>query len=134
MSIKEQIAYLRGLIEGADYFAKDDKGKDIWNNLLQICSGLANKVEFLEQDNQELAEYIEAVDMDLADVEEVLFESDEDVELICPECGANVDCEELDDCTCPECGGSLCDEEDYDEDYQADDESEDVKGRLSNRD
>lgn len=123
MNVKERIAYVRGLIEGADFYGKDTQAKAIWESLLRICDDLATTVEELQEGQQETDDYVEAIDSDLADLEgEVYGYDDEDeeddaaeegemVEMECPNCGEEVFFEEdfLYDAdveiSCPECGG-----------------------------
>lgn len=121
MNVKERIAYLRGLIDGSDFCGRNAQMKSVWDSLLAICSDLADKVEMLEAGQAETDEYMEAIDCDLADLEDELFGFDDDddddddlddhvVEMVCPECGEEVFFEEefLYDSdvevTCPECG------------------------------
>lgn len=112
MEVKERIAYVRGLLEGADFYGRDERGRAIWENLLGICSQLADAVEMLEEEQDELEAYIAAVDADLSDLEEE-SEVSEYVVVECPRCGEEVCFEEdllFDDETqvsCPECGEEL---------------------------
>ena len=116
MGVKERIAYLRGLFDGSGFCADDPQAKSAWDSLLAICSDLAEKVEMLEAGQAETDEYLEAIDSDLADLEDALFGFDDDmcdsdiVEMICPECDEEIFFEEdfLDDSdveiACPACG------------------------------
>jgi predicted RNA-binding Zn-ribbon protein involved in translation (DUF1610 family) len=122
VKVKERIAYLRGLIDGSDFCGQNAQVKSVWDSLLALCSDLADKVEMLESGQAETEEYMEAIDCDLADLEDELFgcgddddDDDDDldgdvVEMACPECGEEVFFEEdfLYDSdvevTCPECG------------------------------
>lgn len=118
MTVKERIAYLRGLIEGSAFLGKDPQAKAIWENLLDICDGLADAVQELEDEQEETQEHVEAIDCDLTDLEaEVYGYEDEDdidggdmVEMECPNCGEEVYFEEefLYDSdievSCPGCG------------------------------
>lgn len=129
--VKEQVAYLKGLIDGADFLAKEGKERLIWERMLEFFSSVAEGLDELKTGQTELEEYVEALDDDLSDVEEELFgeeEEDEDefVEMECPKCKESVRfAEELlyeDDVevTCPNCGEVVYasepeDEEDGDE-------------------
>lgn len=117
LTVKERIAYLRGLIEGSDFCGDNAQAKTIWESLLDICEDLADNLELLEADHSETEEYVETIDNDLADLEDFLFGFDDDeillddmVEMTCPECGEQV-CFEEDflyesdvEVSCPECG------------------------------
>ncbi|HHW10109.1 MAG TPA: hypothetical protein GXX29_09070 [Firmicutes bacterium] len=127
MEIKERIAYLRGVIEGAEFYGQDAKAKTVWETLLAICDQLADELEELNTTVEELEEHVEAIDSDLYDLEgEVFGEDDEDfddeedededdedddlLEMECPHCGESVFIEDgfLYDpeaaISCPECG------------------------------
>lgn len=112
MEIKERIAYIRGLLEGAEFYGRDDRGRAIWENLLGVCSQLADSVSTLEEEQADLGAYLEAVDADLADLEEVT-DVPEYVVVDCPHCGEEVCFEEeflYDDhaqVACPECGEEI---------------------------
>lgn len=122
-TIREKIAYLKGLMEGSDFYRRDGHSEAIWNRLLEILEDLSDQVEALRQSQEETEEYLEAIDSDLGDVEEELYGSDDDdddvdddvefVEMECPNCGETVyfEREFLDDddveISCPECGQVL---------------------------
>lgn len=118
MTVKERIAYIQGLIEGADAFAAEPRLRGIVENLIEVCQGLADEVDRLRARHDDVQAYLDAVDDDLADLEEQWHEHagehDEDdesyVEMQCPKCGEDVYFDEafLDDedveVSCPECG------------------------------
>lgn len=112
MEIKERIAYIRGLLEGADFYGRDERGRAVWENLLGVCGQLADSIAALEEEQAELGAYLEAVDADLADLEEAA-DVPEYVVVECPHCGEEVCFEEeflYDDSAqvaCPECGGDI---------------------------
>lgn len=111
-TIKEKIAYLRGLLEGGNLYGKDPNAKVFWDHLLSILDDVAESIDALGANQEELAEYVEAIDSDLMDLEEEAYPDEDDdwVETDCPECGEPVSFEEsflYDDdvqVTCPECG------------------------------
>ena len=86
MEIKERIAYIRGLLEGADFYGRDERGRAVWENLLGVCGQLADSIAALEEEQAELGAYLEAVDADLADLEEAA-DVPEYVVVECPHCG-----------------------------------------------
>lgn len=114
-TVEEKIAYLKGLMEGGDFYAKDPASRAIWEQLLAILDDLARATSALQHDQEELEEYVEAIDSDLMDVEDQVYNGvDEDyVQMECPNCGKTVSFEEdflYDDdveVTCPECGGVI---------------------------
>lgn len=112
VEIKERIAYIRGLLEGAEFSGGDDRGRAIWENLLGVCSQLADAVNLLEDEQADLGAYLEAVDADLSDLEEITDIPDY-VIVECPHCGEEVCFEEeflYDDhaqVACPDCGEEI---------------------------
>lgn len=120
--LKEKAAYLRGLVEGAN-FTQDEKQKVIWDNLTEFCDEMAENMEELEDSQDEFAEYIEAIDEDLSTLEKFFYESDENneetellfspeaeksvMELSCPFCREEIYFEDEPgnyEVVCPECG------------------------------
>ena len=127
MTISEKVAYLKGLAEGLDLdTAKSKEGKLI-SVMIGILEELAMSVEDLEENALNLGDEIDVLSDDLSDVEDVVFDEEEDgdwFEVECPTCGADimVDDEALTDgeVECPSCGTryamELTDDEAEDED------------------
>ena len=137
MNISENASYLKGLAEGMEIDSSSKEGKLIVK-LIDVVSLLANEVEELRAENDELYGYLEEMARDIIDIENDLyddaeddadyedysdlndeeeFEFDEDeeyYEVECPSCGEKI-CftEELDLETliCPACGEKLSDVE-----------------------
>jgi len=98
-TVKEKIAYLRGVIDGESP-PEEGRATFLFSRVLQILEQLAADVEELKQAQRELEEYLEEVDFDLAYLEDEFF-ADEDeyypqewdddeesyAEAECPECG-----------------------------------------------
>jgi DNA-directed RNA polymerase subunit delta len=121
--LKERTAYLRGLVEGAD-FPKEEKEKIIWEGLLDFCDEVAEEITELTDSQNEVEDYIEAIDEDLSSLEKYFYNSDEDeedldvvfskekeqqgvMELACPYCKEEIYFEDQDgnyEVICPECG------------------------------
>ena len=124
MTISEKVAYLKGLAEGMKLGEETNESK-LLLKMLDVLEGMAEELAALRADHDELDEYVESIDDDLADMEEYLFdeddeydeedEDDEDDEVVsynCPHCGNEVtfeidgfDFEE--DNLCPACGKPL---------------------------
>lgn len=116
MTISEKVAYLKGLAEGLNLDTEKSKEGKLISVMIGILEELAMSVEDLEENALNLGEEIDVLSDDLADVEDVVFEGDEDeedydddwFEVECPTCGADilVDDEALADgeVECPECG------------------------------
>ena len=132
MTISEKVAYLKGLAEGLDLDTVKSKEGKLISVMIGILEELAMSVEDLEENALNLGEEIDVLSDDLADVEEVVFDEDEDsedydddwFEVECPSCGADilVDDDALVDgeVECPSCGTryamELTDDEEEDED------------------
>lgn len=103
---------------------RDPSTKLLWENLLSVCDGLADSVQELRVAQGDVEEYVEAIDLDLGDLEEEIYgahEEDDDEELVgddlvrasCPRCGEEAYFEEeflYDDhveISCPDCGEIL---------------------------
>ena len=130
MTISEKVAYLKGLAEGLNLDVEKSKEGKLISVMIGILEEMGLTLEDLEANADEMAEELDAISDDLADVEEVVFDEDEDdecccgdedfFEVECPTCGAELDIDEsvLEAGTveCPSCGDKfvidLSDEED----------------------
>ena len=136
--LTDKVSYLKGLADGM----KLNMDKDANKLILEILGALgefAGEIEALSDAHNELNEYVESIDEDLADLEEALFndgeeedeegEDDEDDDIIsyaCPECGHEIEfrADEVDlseDYLCPACGKPIFPEIEEDE-FDADGE------------
>ena len=129
MTLTERCAYIKGLAEGLNLNADKAEAKLI-NALIELCSEMAEEIECLGEDVEDLIDYCEELDEDLGDVEEVLIEEfddedyddededeewddeDEDFEC-CGDCSSCFeDCEFADEeyyeIVCPSCGETVC--------------------------
>ena len=132
MTITEKAAYIKGLVDGLelDESAKETK---VIKALVDIIDDMALSIADAEVDIAVLAdeiddieEHLDAVDVDLADVEEILYEEYEDDEYFDDDCDCDCDC--CDGCDededfeyeveCPDCGEVFC----FDESVFEDDE------------
>ena len=127
MNLSENAAYLKGLAEGLGIGNEAPTDKLIVK-LLDLVAEMAETIEDLQAQCDDLNDYADELDADLGDVEEYLFADDDDddddtYEVTCPACGEvicfddSVDPSEL---ICPACGEEFdavcdcgdCDEED----------------------
>lgn len=90
LELKEKIAYLHGLAEGLGIDEASKEGK-LLMAMLDVLEEVSSEIEELVVNQDELEEYIEAIDEDLGDIEEDFYGDDEDY---CDCCG---DDDELDD-------------------------------------
>lgn len=93
MDICEKIAYIKGLAEGLSLDDSTKEGK-ILNAIIDLLGDITEEICDIEDGCDELMEQIDAVDEDLASLEEIIYEDDED------------------DCDC-DCGCDCCDDEVY---------------------
>ena len=125
MTILEKTAYIKGLCEGLDFDKKDTAEAKVIKALLDLCQDMAEEIDALGSDVEDLIDYCEELDEDLGDVEEVLLEEEEDDEWDDEEewddeCDGDCDCCDMcDDCdcccdedyfeiVCPSCGETVC--------------------------
>ncbi len=140
METTESLGYLKGLLDGLDL---DDNKKEtkVFKAIVDVLSNLAEDVDDMTEGMEMLAEQIDAIDEDLADVEDYLVDDDfdcdcdrddccdcddeyQEFEVECPLCGAEITVDEdtvlNGTIPCPNCGEMLefeveCDCEDDDE-------------------
>ena len=138
MTISEKVAYLKGLAEGLDLDTTQSKEGKLISVMIGIMEELAMSVEDLEQNALNLGEEIDVLSDDLADVEEVVYDEDEDYdddwfEVECPSCGADIVVDEdalsEGEVECPSCGTRYAMEltEDDEEDFEGSGDSEETE-------
>ena len=126
MGITENAAYLKGLAEGLGLNEEAPKDK-LTLKLLDLVAEMAEKIEDLQAQCDDLNEYADELDADLGDVEDYLFSDDDDeddefdddedgvYEVTCPSCGEVIcfdDSVDPEDLICPSCGeefDAVCD-------------------------
>jgi len=120
MTIKEKVAYMKGLAEGMDITTTDD-GK-LFSIIIETLSDIADEIEELNENALDIGEELDAISADLADVEELLedmeldeddwddedddygdWDDDDDV-IDCDNCGKG---KYSIDVNCPECNAEL---------------------------
>lgn len=130
MNICEKISYIKGLAEGLglDESNKNDK---ILKAVIDLLDDMAAELTDAEDDILDITDQVDAVDEDLAELEDFVFgdededdeaEDDDYYQVTCPECGTEIYLDEdtlcEDSIACPECGTSL----EFDEDDSASEE------------
>jgi DNA-directed RNA polymerase subunit RPC12/RpoP len=155
MSITEKAAYLKGLLEGMKLDDSKNEGK-LLKAIIDLLGDMAQEIQDLNENAMDLAEEIDQISDDLADVEDFLEEEDDEddededddeccccgdcdedepvfYEVTCPKCGAEISLDEeilsYDSFKCPKCGQKL--EFEFDED---DEDGEDEDGRDEDSD
>ncbi len=105
MTISEKAAYIKGLAEGLGIDEETKEGKVI-NAIIDLLSDLTADLEDTEDACAELAEQINAVDEDLAELEDFIYEEYEDEDDECEGCCCpddDEDDDELYEVECPNC-------------------------------
>ena len=94
MTISEKVAYLKGLAEGLNLDTEKSKEGKLISVMIGILEEIGLSIEDLEENAQALGEEIDAISDDLADVESVVYDEDEEeqeadddwFEVECPTC------------------------------------------------
>ena len=91
MTISEKVAYLKGLAEGLNLDVEKSKEGKLISVMIGILEEVGLSIEDLEENALALGEEIDALSDDLADVESVVYDEDEEdddfFEVECPNCG-----------------------------------------------
>ena len=138
--LTDKVSYLKGLADGMKLNMDKDANKLIME-ILGALGEFAEEMQVMSDAHDELNEYVESIDDDLADLEETLFgdeeEDDEDdgeeedddaiISYACPECGHEIefradDVDLSEDYLCPACGKPIFPE------VEEDDEESDEEG------
>ena len=80
MTISEKVAYLKGLAEGLNLDTEKSKEGKLISVMIGILEEVGLSIEDLEENAQALGEEIDVLSDDLADVESVVFEDEDDGE------------------------------------------------------
>ena len=98
MTISEKVAYLKGLAEGLNLDTEKSKEGKLISVMIGILEEVGLSIEDLEENALALGEEIDVLSDDLADVESVVFEDEENdedeededdyFEVECPNCEA----------------------------------------------
>ena len=93
MDICEKIAYIKGLAEGLGIDEATKEGK-VLTAIIDLLGDITEEICEIEDGCDELMEQIDAVDEDLASLEDIIYEDDDDCD--CCDCDCDCDCD--DDC------------------------------------
>lgn len=141
MTVTEKVAYLKGLVEGLELDECKSETKVI-KAMMDVLDDLALTVTDLSDDVDIMAEQLDAVDEDLGDLEEYVYDDEDECdccdyddcdccdddlyEVECPACHESVYVDEsiLEDGSieCPNCGEKLEFEIEFDDEDEAEDE------------
>lgn len=115
-SLSERVSYLKGLAEGKKLAGSEG---EMIVKILELLSDVTAKLESVQEEQDDLSDYVEAIDNDLSDLEDLVYDEDgenpdEDGE------DEEEDEDNVVDYTCPHCGEEMTlevDQFDFDEDY-----------------
>ncbi|MBE5779678.1 MAG: hypothetical protein E7331_10165 [Clostridiales bacterium] len=107
-NITDRAAYLRGLAEGMK-LDREDNQQRLLLEMLDLMDEMAHQLADANAELAELQEYVEDIDTDLTDMEEILF-GDDDCD--CEDCMGDYDEDDEDDdqelsFDCPNCGKTV---------------------------
>ena len=140
--LTDKVSYLKGLADGMKLNMDKDANKLIME-ILGALGEFAEEMQVMFDAHDELNEYVESIDDDLADLEETLFgdeeEDDEDdgedededaiITYACPECGHEIefradDVDLSEDYLCPACGKPIFPEVEEDDEESGEEDSD----------
>ena len=111
METTESLGYLKGLLDGLDLDSNKKEAK-VFKAIVDVLSNLTEDVNDMTEGLELLAEQIDAVDEDLAEVEDYLLEDDCDCDCDCDDCcDCDDECQEF-EVECPLCGAEITVDED----------------------
>jgi len=86
--LKERVAYLKGLAEGMQINDSTKEGK-LLKAIIEVLDDMALAVDDVEEVQERLSEQIDNIDEDLAEIERLMFDEDDEGyvgEFECPYC------------------------------------------------
>ena len=116
--IRERVSYLKGLAEGMQLDDSTNEGKII-KAMIEVLDDIALTVDDLVEAQQQLEEYVDDIDEDLAEFERILYDEDYDcddetiAEIECPHCHGIFELKEdmidddKDSFKCPNCNEGI---------------------------
>ncbi|MBQ8554465.1 MAG: hypothetical protein IJ438_01200 [Clostridia bacterium] len=128
--LTDRISFLKGMAAGLKLNMEKDANK-LMIEMLNAMGEMAEEMQVMVEAHNDLNEYVESIDDDLADLEETLFGDEElhDEDCDCEECADDdeddedegiIDDDELIAYACPHCGHEIkfrASDVDFDEDY-----------------
>lgn len=114
--LKEKVVFLQGLAQGMEIDETNKEGK-LLKSILDVLADMADEVDEMSADLDEIYDYVDELDEDLAEVEEEVY-GEEDDDCCChhhhdDDCDCDDDdcCEDEEDyveVTCPNCHETVC--------------------------
>ncbi len=92
MKLTEKAAYIKGLMEGMKFDDNSDANK-LLAKLAEIVDEMAHAIDELEAKTDRTNDYVDELDYDLGELEELVYDED---------CSCEYDCDDDDCCCCEE--------------------------------
>ena len=102
MDICEKIAYIKGLAEGLALDENKKEGK-VLAAIIDLLGDITEEICEIEDGCDELMEQIDAVDEDLASLENFIYEDDDDCDCCCDDDDCECCDDEVYEIECPAC-------------------------------
>lgn len=109
--ISERVAFIKGLAEGMKINDSTNEGK-LLNAIIDVLDDISLAIEDVEEIQDEISEQVDGIDEDLAELEKVFYEDEDELEfeeIECPYCGEDIEVdldlidEEAETIECPHC-------------------------------
>ena len=123
-NLKEKVAYLKGLAQGVQL--GDSKEARVLGEVLNTLGMMAEAIETLQMNQAEVEEYLVSMDEDLADLETDVYDDEDEetdaefLEMSCPNCSEELyfdqlllDDDEVTELVCPSCGQVIYEDNDW---------------------
>ena len=109
MDILEKCAYIKGLADGLNLDETKAEGK-VLKAVIDLLSDICETIADIDDEVAVLGDYVEEVDHDLGEVEEYVFDCDDecDCDDDCCCCDDECDCEDFMEAMCPHCSETIC--------------------------
>lgn len=109
MTISEKVAYIQGMFDGMGLDKSESGEAKVLAEVLDVLREIGDQLDTVDATLDEFGEEIDAISDDLADVEAIVGEDDED-DCCCDhdmDCDDDLDDEDFFEVDCPNCGESL---------------------------
>ena len=77
VNLKERVAYLQGLTQGLNINSLSAEGK-LLVNIIDVLDAMAEELNNIQMEQEDLKSYVESLDEDLTDLEEEVYGDDDD--------------------------------------------------------
>lgn len=109
--ISERVAFIKGLAEGMKMDDSTNEGK-LLNAIIDVLEDISLAIEDIEEIQDEVCEQVDGIDEDLAELEKVVYDEEDELdfeEIDCPYCGETIEVdldmidEDAETIECPHC-------------------------------